>query len=240
MTEESRQTEPELSDAEVAGLLDELGEITLEQIRGAHSKQPPGEFLRMQETTTTHREQVDQRLFADWTGRQDAAIDCLKKLPKPGQSLHIIAPGTFNGTDIIPAIIRLDGAKCARECYATTLGFSEGNVKLLAAMLDSGQVKRLTIVCSYYFAKASEKIYKQAETELVPRGVRLLNTRCHCKIMLLALDTGRRFTVETSANLRSCISLEQLVISHDRKLYDFHRKWIEHLFKRLANAKETA
>jgi len=141
MTEESRQTEPELSDAEVAGLLDELGEITLEQIRGAHSKQPPGEFLRMQETTTTHREQVDQRLFADWTGRQDAAIDCLKKLPKPGQSLHIIAPGTFNGTDIIPAIIRLDGAKCARECYATTLGFSEGNVKLLAAMLDSGQVK---------------------------------------------------------------------------------------------------
>ncbi len=222
-------------------LLDELtAEISLAEIRGAHSKQPPGEFLRMQETTTTHRQRVDERLFADWTGRQSAAIECLKKLPRRGQSLHVIAPGSFNGTDIIPAIIRLDGAKCARQCYATTLGFSDQNVKLLAAMLDGGQLKKLALVCSYYFAKASEKIYQQAEIELVSRGVRLLNTRCHAKCILLALDTGRHYVIETSANLRSCISLEQLVISADPRLYHFHQKWVEHLFKRLAKTKENA
>jgi hypothetical protein len=222
--------ENQLLDAEAAALLSELEQVSdLDELQTI-TRQPPGRALGMNTVATTHRQQVDQHLFADWTTRQAAATEHLRKLPKPNQSLHVITGGDYNGTDIIPAVIRLDGATCAKQCYLTTLSFSETNVKLLATMLDSGQIKRLALVCSYYFARASKAIYELAERELVPRGVRLLHTRCHCKITLLALDTGRRYVIETSANARSCICLEQLTLTQDAALFQFHRRWIEHLF----------
>jgi hypothetical protein len=48
----------------------------------------------------------------------------------------------------------------------------------------------------------------------------------HAKILLMQLTDGRSFVAESSANLRSCASIEQITMTHDAALLDFHRNWI--------------
>ena len=51
----------------------------------------------------------------------------------------------------------------------------------------------------------------------------------HAKILLIELTDGRSYVVESSANLRSCSSIEQIVMTHDRPLFDFHHQWLDEL-----------
>jgi len=70
-------------------------------------------------------------------------------------------------------------------------------------------------------------VFEFLAVELQSRGQTLLAMRNHAKLLLMALDDGRRIVVESSANLRSCRNVEQFVISHDTGLYDFHAAWID-------------
>ena len=49
---------------------------------------------------------------------------------------------------------------------------------------------------------------------------------------MLTLADGRRLTFESSANLRSCMNIEQVSAFGDPGLHDFHRTWIDELFAR--------
>ena len=52
-----------------------------------------------------------------------------------------------------------------------------------------------------------------------------------CTADMFGDGIGRAFTVESSANLRSCSSIEQLCMTHDRALFDFHRGWITNIME---------
>lgn len=54
----------------------------------------------------------------------------------------------------------------------------------------------------------------------------------HAKILLMELTDGRGFTVESSANLRSCSSIEQITMTHDAELLAFHRQWITDIMEK--------
>jgi hypothetical protein len=43
----------------------------------------------------------------------------------------------------------------------------------------------------------------------------------HAKVVLIELSDGRGFVCESSANLRSCSSIEQLMLTNDVALYAF-------------------
>jgi len=45
----------------------------------------------------------------------------------------------------------------------------------------------------------------------------------------MALSDGRRFAVESSANLRSCRNIEQITLTQAADLHDFHAGWISHV-----------
>ena len=53
----------------------------------------------------------------------------------------------------------------------------------------------------------------------------------HAKVVLIETTDGRHFVVESSANLRSCSSIEQITVTHDGDLLAFHRQWIDELLR---------
>ena len=166
-----------------------------------------------------------RRLFVDYRANPDA-FRHLKRLPKDGESLHGIISGKYALFDLIPALLERTGETIA-DLIIATLGFSKQNGADLCQMLDDRQVKRAALVCSHYFAKTSKPIYDIVIPELLKRRQRVVAMRSHCKLLVIRMSGGGRYVVESSANLRSCVNVEQFVMTRCPKLYAFHRRWLE-------------
>ena len=196
-----------------------------------HQKKEPQKTAG-QETGIGH----DQRLVTRTAGRRaydlrgvPNAVRLVRPLPVPGETVHAIMGGDFHAWDLVPAIIEL--ATCPfEEIWIATLGFNIANNGHLCRMIDQGRIQRATILCSDYFAKTDSHVYQEAKGSLEARGARLVSSRNHAKVILMA-PAGRRdrYVVEGSANLRSCNNLEQFALSNDRQLFDFHRSWIHQI-----------
>jgi hypothetical protein len=65
--------------------------------------------------------------------------------------------------------------------------------------------------------------------DLVPAVLRIAALRSHAKLLLFELTDGRKITVESSANLRSCRNVEQFSMTNDPALLSFHAGWIDEL-----------
>jgi hypothetical protein len=194
------------------------------QIKGDQEKpkqlagEAAGIGTRTRVTTT-----VERRRFYDLRNVPNA-VELIQPLPKRRETIHAIMGGDFAAWDLVPAILTLAG-RPVRAFFAATLGFNAQNSHHLCELMAAGQIQAATVLCSDYFAKADAKTYAEAKAKLAKVGGSLNSTRNHAKI--LALDFGAdAYVVEASANLRSCNNLEQIAISNDRALLDFHRAWI--------------
>ncbi len=110
-----------------------------------------------------------------------------------------------------------------------TLGFSAANLAELLTMLDAGQVERVDFVYSLYFRSVEHEACDRLAIELARRGQRVVALRTHAKILLLETTAGGCYTIESSANLRSCRNVEQSTFTNDPALLKFHRGWLEEL-----------
>jgi hypothetical protein len=197
--------------------------------------QEPDENLRECETTAVphnlrHFRQSAKRQYLN--ARQiDAAADHIRRLPGPGESLHAIVNARYKGYDIIPAILRLAKPAVMEELTVATLSFSRDNAGELIKLIDAGKIRRCRFVASSYFQKSDADIFNFLADELKARGHDIRACRNHAKIILARMTDDRYFTVESSSNLRSCYTLEQFCLTHDRGLYDFHQSWIDTLFQ---------
>jgi hypothetical protein len=169
-----------------------------------------------------------RRLFRDYRSNPDA-FRHLDPLPAAGESLHGVISGKYALFDLVAAIIERTGQNLS-HLYLCTLGFSKQNGADLCGFLDAGQVGRVTLVCSHYFEKTSANIYDVVVPELVKRGQRVLAMRSHTKMLLARTADGTCYVCESSANLRSCVNIEQFVLTNCPDLYAFHQTWIEELF----------
>lgn len=177
-----------------------------------------------------HTQADSQRIVQDARQAKTAA-EAIGCLPGPTESSHVIISGRFALWDMVPATMTLGG--CPIEVlHVATLGFSVRNVVKMAELVDAGGIGSVRLLCSHYFAGTSPKIYAVAVEEFAKRPDRMqfLSIRTHAKILLMALRDGRRVTIESSANLRSCKNIEQASIFGGAELYDFHRAWIDELF----------
>jgi hypothetical protein len=158
------------------------------------------------------------------------AVEHVGRLPEPGETVHLVAAGGYSMFHHIPAALQLIAPATIAYLGIATLGFSRENLERLLEMLDSGQVGRLDFIYSVYFKSNEKEICARLTHELGSRGQRVLAMRTHSKLLLLETTAGDCFTIESSANLRSCGNIEQSTITNDKSLLEFHRGWVESLF----------
>jgi len=153
------------------------------------------------------------------------AVALVKPLPRPGEVVHAIMGGDFACWDLVPAILDLAG-RPTEELFIATLGFNAQNSWHLCQLLDQGAIRRAHILASDYFAKADSSTFREAKTQLQARGATLASTRNHAKVIGMAFGRDA-YVVEGSANMRSCNNLEQITMTNNRTLFEFHRRWIQ-------------
>lgn len=165
------------------------------------------------------------------------ARDLLRDLPAAGESVHGVQRGNFNFWDIVPAVLELQGEPAKRLTIAT-LGFSRENLDALLELLDSGAVAAASLVASVFHQAHNQADCAFARAELAARGSAFKATRSHAKVICLDFQKDA-YTLEGSANLRSCRMVEQFCISNDRELLDFHCGWIGELADEKHHAEEA-
>jgi hypothetical protein len=161
--------------------------------------------------------------------RQGTAREQLRKLPGKGESVHLLLDGKFSLFDLLVAVLDIAGQPC-RHLTIATLGLSRSNAEHLDKMLAEGRIKQLDLLASHYFAAQDKEIWEHACGVIRQRpNCRAVAMRSHAK--LFCAKIGKRFIVCTSsANLRSCVNLEQASLQDHAGLYRFLLKHLEPLF----------
>jgi len=168
------------------------------------------------------RSAIDARRTSDAT----AAIG---RLPAKNEAIHLAIAGRFALWNVVPAVLELSRNTIDR-LHIATLGFSRDNIDALVALVDSGSIGRVILLCSHYFKNTSGGIYEHAEKLLKARpACTFISARQHAKLLLIKLADRRTITVESSANLRSCKNVETMTLIGDPSVYAFHAAWIEGL-----------
>lgn len=170
------------------------------------------------------RDKPIKRIFYDWS-QVKAAMELIERLPGPGETVHAIMNSLFKGVDLAPAIQRLAN-KPAKELIVTTLGFNRADAACLCEMVERGEVLSLSLVCSNFFAEKDRGAFNYATARFAEVGSKIAVSRNHSKLMLFDFGGGEFYTVESSANLRSCNNLEQFCLSNSAALFAFHKSWI--------------
>jgi hypothetical protein len=156
------------------------------------------------------------------------AADVIPHLPGPGESLHALLTGYFDFALVLTCVLRSRPCPCEHARLAT-LTFSRRNVEELARWIDEGTVKRLTLLCADFMAKASPEVFRAAVAELADRRGQVVGAaRCHAKVACLHFADGLRLSFEGSMNLRTCRNVENLCVVNDPGLHDWHAAWIDH------------
>jgi hypothetical protein len=181
-------------------------------------------------STSRHVTRTDRAIMKDARKRQNALED-IDELPQPGTVIHLVSAKRFALFNVIEAILTMRSPATIRYLGICTLGFSTANVEALAAMLDNGQVERLDFVFSVYFRSLERENCERLTVELGRRGARIIALLQHAKILVIETTAGDSYVCESSANLRSCASVEQTTIFADPDLTAFHKAWIDSLFQ---------
>ncbi len=179
--------------------------------------------------TRRHVTRTAKAIMKDARQRQNA-IEDVRELPEPGTVVHLLTAKRFALFNIIETVLAMRAPARIRYLAICTLGFSTANIEALAAMLDTGQVERLDFVFSVYFRSLEKENCERLTVELGRRGARIVALLQHSKILVIETTDGHSYVAESSANLRSCASLEQTTIFADVDLAAFHKAWIDELF----------
>ena len=178
--------------------------------------------------TRRHTTRTAAAILKDARQCQNAIAD-IADLPQPGEVVHLLTAKRFALFNVIEAVLAMRAPATIRYLAICTLGFSTANVEALAAMLDSKQVERLDFVFSVYFKSLEKENCERLTIELGRRGARIIALLQHAKILVIETTDGQAYVAESSANLRSCASIEQMSIFNDPGLVAFHKGWIQEL-----------
>jgi hypothetical protein len=155
------------------------------------------------------------------------AAEALTVLPTEGETLHALITGRFDLMHLITALVtHLGGVETMR---IATLSYNGRNLAEMTALLDSGAVKSLTLLCSSFFRDHNKELWEETLSDFRDRGHRAAAARSHAKVVTVATADGRRFSLEGSANLRTNSNREQFCLTNDAAIHDWHATWIDEL-----------
>jgi hypothetical protein len=181
-----------------------------------------------------HVRRTDKRVLLD-ARRLQNAIEHIGRLPEPGEAYHLATAKRYSLWHVVEAVLHLASPATIAYLGIATLGFSKDNLDALLTEIDAGRIGKVDFLFSVYFKSNEKESCERLAHELGTRGHRVVACLTHAKILLMELTDGRAFVVESSANLRSCSSIEQVMLTHDAALLDFHRTWTDSLFTKGKN-----
>jgi hypothetical protein len=158
------------------------------------------------------------------TAQLAEAADALAVLPGPGETVHALMTGRYDLMHLLVCLIDRLGPVDAMR--VATLSYNARNLAEMVRLLDTGAVRRLTLLCSQFFAEHNTELWDETLEEFRDRGQRAAAARSHAKVVTFAFASGRRLTLEGSANLRSNGNREQLLLADGAGLHDWHA-WID-------------
>jgi hypothetical protein len=173
-----------------------------------------------------HVRRTDKAVLLD-ARRLQNALEHIGRLPEPGEAFHLVTAKRYSLWDLVKATLHLGAPATIAYLGVATLGFSRANLEELLALLDGGQIGKVDFLFSVYFKSGQREICERLAHELTTRGQRVVACLQHAKVVLMQTTDGGAYVVESSANLRSCASIEQITMTHDPALLAFHRQWID-------------
>jgi len=177
-----------------------------------------------------HVRRTDKAVLLDGRRLQNA-VKHIGRLPAPGESFHLVTAKRYSLFHVIESVLHLASPATIAYLGIATLGFSKDNLDALLTEIDGGKIGKVDFLYSVYFKSNERESCERLAHELTARGHRVVAMLTHAKILLIELSDGRSYVVESSANLRSCSSIEQIAMFHDRALFDFHRRWMNELME---------
>ena len=192
-----------------------------EEVHGAVADVPPDASYGYTPRTRTYD---DARMIGD-------ARDHLRTLPVEGETRHLLLGGNYTPWSIVPAVHMLGGR--IRALTIATLSYSKYNAADLLGMVDRNEIGHVTLLVARMFSSKNPELYNPLRDALRKRGHHVTTYRTHARLFLFEMETGETYAVEGSANLRSCKCVEQLCMTRDRGLYDWHRTWIKGVFEQV-------
>lgn len=155
-----------------------------------------------------------------------SASATLTRLPRDGESMHIVSRGLWPAFDLIPVAMRLAAPATIDSLHIATLSLSRENVDQMLFLMDAGAIRFVCMIVSCYFRSTEQGIVDRIAREFEARKQRFAVRRCHAKIIGMEFTDGCCITSESSANLRSSRNIEQFTVTHSRPLLEFHRGWM--------------
>jgi len=175
-------------------------------------KAPPAPTIQALRHRPTRRRHEDHR-------HRGLLAGVLDPLPAPRESVHLLLPGHVPLGAVLWHIV--DATDHPGPLAVSTLGFNRAWVHGLLERLKTRQITEAAVLASDYFAKSDAAEFQEAKELLAPWPVTLTAGRTHAKVGVFGA-----ISMEGSANLRACRSLENVAVTHDGALADFHRRWI--------------
>jgi len=161
-------------------------------------------------------------------GQHEQLLQVVPEPPPPGVSLHIIGTGLYDFWTFVPQIISWIGA--ADELYVSTWTLNRTNAVEMFGLWDAGKIApgRVGFLTGEYFKRRETAVYTYLVDGIRQRGGRYRAFMNHAKVLLLCNAAQGAFLVcEGSANLTANPRLEQFVLTNERRLYEFHKGWME-------------
>lgn len=152
------------------------------------------------------------------------ANDALAVLPGEGESVHCLMTGYYDLMHVIAELCRREGP--VERLRMATLSYNARNLAEIERIIAEGVVRRVDLLSSTFFRNHNRDLFKRTAESLTGRGA-VAAAPSHAKVSLFAFASGGVMVFEGSANLRTNRSREQLMMTRDRGLHDWHAAWID-------------
>lgn len=171
------------------------------------------------------------------------AMELAEKIDLSGKTrTYAWVSGSFIFGDILEALWRRRNIDI-KELSMVSLSISEENIDSWAGLLAQANIEKFNLVCSAYFYSHYKYdmipyLYQQIGND--PR-VQIAFGAYHMKIITLETHHGNTLTIHGSANMRSSMNIEQIMVEpNNRELHEFNARMIGDICDRFGTINHEA
>lgn len=149
--------------------------------------------------------------------------------PKTEEQYRVITEKQFNAFALIVHLLK---DNIIEEMYLAIYRINQPTVDSIIEYIESGKIKKATFIISNYFnqTKKPEKwAIKLKDFCRQNKNSRHIYIHNHAKVLIVKTANQDYFVFEGSGNMSDNARIEQYIYENNKKIYDFHKSWMEEL-----------